>query len=109
VSNSLKIVFALCALLSAKALASNGGGMKPPGDVFSCVQASRNYLIGTKDVKATFLKINKEWACLSDEDLTLCKETTLMVFDMYKKGFSNKSIQNAIYSKGAWTAGICNK
>jgi len=108
-NNSLKVLFALCVLLCSKALAGNGGGMEPPGDVLSCVQDSRNYLIGTEDVKATFLRIDNEWSCLSAKDLKLCKETTIMVFNMHKKGYTESSIRNAIYEQGAWTAGLCKK
>lgn len=90
--------------------ASGGNGSEPPGDVYYCVKDSYNFLIGTENVKETFAKIDKEWACLSREHLKLCKETIVMAFTMYKKGYNPEaSISSAINSKGAWTIGLCKE
>ena len=106
---SLNVLLVLCALFCSNVHASNGGGKEPTGDVFACVQDNRNFMIGTEDVQAAFLRIDKEWGCLPADDLKLCKDTTVMVFKMYKKGYTESSIRNAIYEHGAWTAGLCKQ
>lgn len=105
--NGLKYLSVLSALLCANALAGNGGGMEPPGDVYSCIQENRYYLIGTESIEETFVNIEKNWACLPDDEQALCKEVVVIVARMHKEGHSEKNIQNTIYAKGAWTAGLC--
>lgn len=89
------------------AAAGNGGGNEPHGDVYNCIQEAKRFLTEVRDIDQTYAKIQREWSCLSVEEINLCKTTTVVAYNLQLNGKSKLAIDTAIHDSGAWTAGEC--